>query len=401
MSSYLSALHALTPDPLLDMMARAGADMRAEKIDVSVGVYRNDAGVTPVMDAVREAERRLAAGQATKAYEGQRGNTDFCAAIERFCLGDDLRADLGERLVSYATPGGCGALWAGMAVARHALPDGRVWISAPTWINHRHIAAAAGFEALEYRYWDPASQTLDFDGFVASLTRARAGDIVILQGPCHNPTGADLTDAQWLQLAAVFEERALIAFLDIAYHGFGAEPEADLFGPRLFMERQSEFFVSYSCSKNFGLYRERAGCLLAVCDDRRAANRTALHIADATRAVYSMPPAHGQAVVNAILTTPGLRRTWSEELTAMRRQIEEARRGLHRALTQMMNTRSFSFLTDQKGMFSILPLRDGAGARLRESRAVYMPGSGRINFAALNNSNIERFAEALAGELAD
>lgn len=407
-------------------MALATNDMRQEKIDVSVGVYRNETGLTPVMAAVRDCEQSMAVNQITKVYEGQKGNVEFCAAIEQLCLGEDLRAARAPYITSYATPGGCGAIWAGIKVAKRANPSARVWISDPSWVNHHHIAASAGFEVLQYRYWDHKTQSLDFDGLLTSLNSAKAGDIIILQGPCHNPTGVDFTPDQWVVLCDMFKERALIAFLDIAYHGFGGDLDSDLIGVRRFLSNQSEFLLSYSCSKNFGLYRERTGCLIAAGVDAPARERLSLHIADVTRAGYSMPPAHGAAIVTMILRSDELRARWTSELNAMRLQIEKVRRDFYTVLSEITKSSAtgsdvtgaevtgsnlngskaagddrFCFLTQQKGMFSLLPLLEGASERLRLDDAIYIPSSGRINFAALNTENIRPLATGLASELAD
>lgn len=399
MQNYFAALEKLPPDPLLNLMRLAQADTRPEKIDVGVGVYKDAGGKTPVLQAVREAERRMVDSQQTKVYEGPRGNINFCAAIEEICLGEGLRHDRGNRIISYTTPGGCGGLSAGMGVVKKAVPDATVWLSTPTWGNYHNVIKAVGLKAASHRYLDTATQKLDFDGMCTDLEGAKAGDVLLIQGSCHNPSGLDMTPAQWEALAGLCNRRGIIPFIDVAYHGFARSLEEDMAEVQKFIFKTETFFLAYSCSKNFSLYRERTGCLIIGAPDAIGCERASQHMSHITRSGYSMPPAHGAAIVQTILADADLKAMWISELDRMRGQIIAARAEFQRAATALAPDRDFDFITRQNGMFSMLPLKENAAEILRETSAVYMPSSGRINFAALNDANVGRFAEILMGYL--
>ncbi len=386
------ALNVLPSDPLLGIMAAFRADDRADKVDLGVGVYKNDAGVTPVMAAVREAERRLVEAQTTKVYEGLRGNVAFCDRMAPFILGDAMADD---RLSTAATPGGSGAVLIALHLAKRAGAT-RAWVSNPSWPNHRHMAETTGLAATYYRYRAIEGGGVDFTAMTDDLAGAAAGDLVILQGPCHNPTGLDLSLEQWSALAELCVARGLVPLVDTAYHGLGDPLEEDLVGVRAFIAAVPTAVMSYSCSKNFGLYRERAGLVLVRSASAQAATVAASHIGDIARAHYSMPPAHGPAIVETILGEPTLERQWREELDVMRARIQELREKLAQALAARTNYGDFSALASGRGMFAMLPMQDGASARLSEDSAVYMPASGRINIAGLKASDVERVADILA-----
>ncbi|ADM09618.1 aspartate aminotransferase [Parvularcula bermudensis HTCC2503] len=379
-------------DPLLGLLAAFRADDRTDKIDLGVGIYKDDAGRTPIMEAVREAETRLAKSGETKAYEGSRGNVAFAEAIEAQILGTERTTPR----ISFATPGGCGALSLAFFLYHRLNPEGQVWLSDPTWPNHKHIATTAGVPQRTYPYAEPTAPGVDLDRTLDGLAAANPGDAVLLQGPCHNPTGIDLTTDQWAEIGKFVAEKKLIALIDVAYHGFASSLEGDRAGIAAFLDAAPEALISYSCSKNFGLYRDRAGCLIAVSETERAAEAIATHMADISRALWSMPPAHGPAIVAEILGTADLEGQWRRELTEMRERMLDLRRGLATALRPRGNTYDPAVLTAQNGMFSQLPLTKEQTVELREKHALYIPGSGRINVAGLSPAIIDRVAEILS-----
>ncbi|MEM1106073.1 MAG: amino acid aminotransferase [Pseudomonadota bacterium] len=400
METLFSALEARPPDPLLGISEALKADPRPNTVDLGVGIYKDEAGKTPVFAAVKAAEARLLETQNSKAYEGPRGNADFCAAIEDQVFGPAAPARSDGRTVSFSAPGGCGALFLAMSLAGRVSGQGRVWISAPSWPNHIKVAAAAGREPLAYPYLDAATGTLDFAALVDGLRSARPGDIVILQGPCHNPSGVDLTLEHWRYLGDFCARQSLLPLVDVAYHGFAKGLEADMAGVRAFLEACPGALVAYSCSKNFGLYRERAGCLIVQTDTASGAQAAASHVAEIARAVYSMPPAHGPAIVATILGDPELKQSWTRELTSMRERMAELRRGFADALNRALDTGAFAPLAAQSGMFSLIPIQGPAADALRLQAGIYMPGSGRINIAGLPGDDLDDVALRMAPFLA-
>ncbi len=391
----MSQFSQLTPRPadaLLGLMAAFRADPREDKIDLGVGVYRNEAGETPIMAAVREAERRLAETAPTKSYESPQGNLGFGAQITNLVYGDDKNP---PQTVPFAAPGGTGALCLSMGLAQRLNAEATVWVSSPSWPNHPHVAKTAGLKADTYSYAAPGAAKPDLDNVLDDLSRAAPRDVVILQGPCHNPTGIDLDTDQWKQLAGFVKEKSLLPVIDIAYHGFGTSLDEDLVGVRAFLQEVDEALISYSCSKNFGLYRDRVGCLILQGNDADALDAARTHVADIARAIYSMPPAHGPAVVETIMTTPDLQKLWEDELSQMQRRMTSLRRTLAEALHPSSNSFDASVLKTQNGMFSLLPLVTDGAAKLKEG-GLYLPGSGRVNIAGLTESTIPRAAEQLS-----
>lgn len=392
-------LSRLTPrpaDPLLGLMADYRADPRSEKIDLGVGVYRDETGATPLMDAVARAEARLAAQNTSKVYEGPRGNLAYCAHIEDLIIGQSL-STMADRVISFATPGGCGALSIAMGLIARTADTPTLWISAPTWPNHPKVAAAVGLATQSYRYYTPATGRVSAPAMMQDLANAKPGDAVLIQGPCHNPTGADLPLKAWEALGDLCAERQLIPLIDIAYHGLASSLDEDMQGVRALIARAPQALVCYSCSKNFGLYRERAGALVIIANAASNTAAIASHASDLARTSYSMPPAHGPALVAAILDDPDLTQSWHDELATMRERITTLRTGLVAALSTAMGTDQFAAIGDQNGMFSQLQLPDGATDRLRAEQGIYLPSSGRINVAGLHPDQLTRFAEAVAG----
>lgn len=396
MSAFLSGLAPRPADALLGLMAAFRADPREAKIDLGVGIYRDEAGETPIMAAVKQAEERLLASETTKAYEGPQGNTDFCAAIEEMVFGAQSEARGDGRVVSFATPGGCGALFVAIMFAGRISAEGRIWASDPTWPNHVNLARSTGRELKSYSYVDAETGAVDFPAMMDDLRESRPGDIVLLQGPCHNPTGIDLTPEQWAYLGDFCAGQLLMPLVDVAYHGFGAGLEGDIAGVRALLDAVPEAMVAYSCSKNFGLYRERTGCLMLQAAAPRDVAAGATHLADIARAAYSMPPSHGAAIVTTILGDGGLRKAWQDELDAMRARMQSLREKLAAALEAETGRDDFVSLTAQNGMFSQLPLTPQITELVRLQQAVYLPASGRINIAGLSDETVAEVARRLA-----
>lgn len=396
MSVFLSTLAPRPADALLGLMMAFQADPRPEKVDLGVGVYRDASGTTPIMAAVRAAEARRLETETTKAYEGPRGNGAFCDAIEALVLGEQASARREGRVVSLATPGGCGALFLAVMFAGRVAGLGRVWVSDPSWPNHAHLVRTAGRELMAYPYVDAATGDVAFAAMMDALREAKPGDIVLIQGPCHNPTGIDLSDEQWAYLGDFCARQRLMPLIDVAYHGFGAGLDADMAGIRAFLAEAPEAIVAYSCSKNFGLYRERTGCLLLQGASQRDAGAAFTHLADIARAAWSMPPAHGAALVATILADAALKADWQAELDAMAERMQRLRAAFAEALGRATGGAGFDRLTAQKGMFSQLPLSPEAAEALRVREAIYVPASGRINIAGLPEGDLAPLAARIA-----
>lgn len=388
----------MPPDALLGLMMAYREDPRSEKFDLGVGVYKNDAGETPVMSAVAKAEARILAAQTTKVYEGPRGNTDYCDAIERFVFGEDAPARREGRTLSFTAPGGCGALFLGTGLMKR-MGVRKVWVSNPTWPNHPNLLRSFDLEVGQYAYADPETGMLDLPAMLADLEQAAPGDGVIVQGPCHNPTGIDLTISDWKTLGAFAKERGLVVMLDVAYHGFAHGLDEDAAGVRAFIEAAGEALIAYSCSKNFGLYRERAGCFLAIGETAEGIAAATTHVAALARASYSMPPAHGAAIVATILGDTELRAEWEAELSEMRERMISLRKALAGELVSRTGSNRLATIGQQNGMFSQVPVTVDQVTAMREQAGLYMPNSGRMNIAGLNLGDIPKVAEILAGQL--
>ncbi|TPW26940.1 amino acid aminotransferase [Pararhizobium mangrovi] len=385
-----SSLGEASTDSILALMRAYREDPRAEKIDLGVGVYRDAAGTTPIMAAVKEAERHLVETQETKSYVGLSGDETFNAAMARLVLGDAV-AD--ERVSAVQTPGGSGALRLLSELAATAGDRPILWVSAPTWPNHMAVGARAGLVCRSYRYFDPETHMPDTDAMLADLSEARRGDVVLVHGCCHNPTGADLDAAQWDRLTALVVERGLVPLVDIAYLGFGEGLEADAAGLRRMAAGVPEMLVSVSCSKNFGLYRDRTGVALVISPPhQRGAVQATLETL--VRTNWSMPPDHGAAVVRTILADEALVEMWHDELATMRERIVALRTGLAEAMATHTGSDHYSFLKQHRGMFSLLPASAAQVEALRKDHAIYVTGDGRANLAGLLEDRLDRIAEA-------
>ncbi|MEO0466958.1 MAG: aromatic amino acid transaminase [Pseudomonadota bacterium] len=400
MRSVLSQLPLRPPDPLLGVMMAYRADPRPDKFDLGVGVYKDTSGKTPIMAAVREAETRIFAHAETKVYQSQRGDEVFNAGIEHLIFGEGATTLSDHRTASFTAPGGCGALFLGIQLSGRLAPEGRVWVSDPSWPNHIGLAQAIGRNVLGYPYLDPAKGGLAFSAMMDALRQAQPGDVLILQGPCHNPTGVDLSEEQWAYMGDFCRRQMIIPLVDIAYHGFGDDFDTDMAGVRAFLEACPSALISYSCSKNFGLYRERVGCFIVQGETVAQATAAGSHVAEIARTCYSMPPAHGAAVVAEILGDEGLRASWTEEVTSMRGRLNTLRQALSEALAEQLGSPALDYINRQKGMFSTLPLTGPMADMVRVQAGVYMPASGRINIAGLSEERIPELAGRLAPYLA-
>jgi aspartate aminotransferase len=391
----LEHLDRLPPDPILGVMAAFRADTDPHKVDLGVGVFRDDAGETPVMRAVREAEREVLASQTSKTYVAAVGNAGFNNEMEKLVLGQEHPQLASGRLRTIQAPGGCGALRLGAELIRAAAPDAVVHVSTPTWANHVPLLSNCGLKLEPYPYFDPATGGVAFDAMLGALDRLPPRSVVLLHASCHNPTGADLEDDQWRELLGVVRRRSLLPFIDIAYQGLGRGVAEDAHGPRLFCAELPEVLVAVSCSKNFGLYRERTGALHVLSATAAAADAAISQLQRIARGLYSMPPDHGAAIVHAILTREGLRRSWEGELDAMRVRIQQLRNAAVQRLTVTCPRKDFSYIARQRGMFSYLGIDPHAIRALRERHHVYMMDDSRINVAGLRMDNIGYFADAV------
>jgi len=388
----------LTPppgDPILKVMTLYREDPRKAKVDLGLGVYKDAQGNTPVMRAVKAAERRLVETQETKTYTTLSGDPAFRAAMAGLVLGDSVPA---ARLAGSAATGGTAAVRLGLDLVAKAHPHATIWISQPTWPNHFALTKAAGLAFKTYRYYDSENGVVDRAGMWADLAGAQAGDVVLVHGCCHNPTGADLNAEDWARLADFCAETGVLPFIDIAYQGFGDGLDADAAGLRHLATRVERMIVAASTSKNFGLYRERTGCCLVIAPEgERATVQGNLEVLN--RQAISFPPDHGARVVTMILEDPALRADWEAELTEMRDRMNRLRRLLAEALRDASGSDRFGFLADQRGMFSLLGGDDAQIERLREEYGVYIVGGGRLNMAGLTEESIPMVAKGIAAIL--
>jgi aromatic-amino-acid transaminase len=378
-------------DSLLQLIALCDADPRPDKIDVGVGVYRDGAGGTPILRAVKEAERRLWERQETKAYLGSQGDARFTELIRPIVFGESVAAD--ERIVGLQTPGGCGALRLGADLVTKANPKARILVGQPTWPNHGPLIECAGVEMVPYPYYDPLSRRILFDEMMAALEKARAGDLVLLHGCCHNPTGADLSAGQWGEVADVVARRGLIPFVDLAYQGLGNGLEADSAGARLVVAKAEQAILAQSCDKNFGVYRERVGNLFVKAASAKAAQIAYGNLLQLARTMWSMPPDHGAAIVRIVLEDPELRADWNAELKEMCARIRSLRARLAGYDDRL------AFIDRQNGMFSMLPLSQAQVLELRAEKGIYMANSGRFNVVGLSDHNVDSFAAAVVEKM--
>ena len=386
MTRSIGNLEPAKSDSLLALIELANADPRPEKIDVGVGVYRDSAGNTPILRVVKEAERRLWETQETKAYLGGRGDIRFAELLRPVLLGEHASDD---RIAGLQTPGGCGALTLGFRLISSANPTARVFVGTPTWPNHVPIIRGAELEIVEYLHYDREKRALCFDRMIETVKTANPGDVVLLHGCCHNPTGADLDPDQWAQVTGLIAERGLLPFIDIAYQGFGDGLAPDAAGLRGVLAACDTVLVAQSCDKNFGVYRDRVGSLFFKTPAESATATVMGHLLRIAREFWSMPPDHGAAAVRFVLDDPELGAAWRVELEGMRERIVVLRQRL------AGSNSLFDYIADQKGMFSMLPVTPEQVLQLRKEHAIYMAESGRFNICGLSDDQVDRFASAV------
>ncbi|MBW7922960.1 MAG: aspartate/tyrosine/aromatic aminotransferase [Rubellimicrobium sp.] len=379
-------------DKILSLMSAFRADPRKNKIDLGVGVYKDATGNTPVMRAVREAERRLVEAQTTKAYVALAGDPAFGDAMIALVLGDAVPR---AQVAAITTPGGTGAVRQAFELVRMANPAAKVWASDPTWPNHLSIVRHLGIGLESYRYFDAATRGLDIDGMLADLGRVAPGDVVLLHGCCHNPTGANPTADDWARIIAVVKDRGALPMVDLAYQGFGDGLDDDAAATRAVAAAFPECLIAASCSKNFGIYRERTGILMAVMQDAGRREVVQGNLAYLNRQNYSFPPDHGARVVTTILNDPDLRADWEAELEDIRKGMLTLRSQLADELKRLTNSDRFEFIRQHRGMFSRLGASPEQVAALRETHGIYMVGDSRINIAGLNRDTVPVLARAI------
>ena len=386
----LEALNPQPQDQILHLIALYRDDPRADKIDLGVGVYRDATGLTPVMRAVKAAEKQLWEVETTKTYTGLAGDPAYNAAMVALILGDGYA----DRAASVATPGGTGAIRQALELIRLSAPQATVWISNPTWPNHPSILRYLGMKVAEYRYFDAATRGVDFAGLMEDLALVKPGDVVLLHGCCHNPTGANLDMGQWAQVVELLVKRGAVPFVDLAYQGFGDGLEADAAATRLIAARFPEVLIAASCSKNFGIYRERAGILIALGDgSRKAVTQGNLNFLN--RQNYSFPPDHGARLVTMILADAALTADWKAELEEVRQNMLGLRQALADELRRATNSDRYDFIARHRGMFSRIGLSEPQVKELRARFGIYMVGDSRINIAGLNAATVPVLAAAI------
>ncbi len=383
-------------DPILTLNEAFGRDARAHKINLSIGIYFDDAGRLPVMGAVREAEGAMLHSIGAKPYQPMEGAANYRVAVQHLLFGATHEAVTSSRIATVQTIGGSGGLKVGADFLKRFFPTSNVWVSDPTWDNHRAMFEGAGFNVHTYPYYDRASGGLQFDAMLAAWVQLPAHSILLLHACCHNPTGVDLTPAQWAALIPVIQARQLIPYVDIAYQGFGDGIDADAAAIRALADAGVAFFCASSFSKSFSLYGERCGALSVVCPTAAEAELVLGQMRATVRKNYSSPPTHGGQIVARVLQTPALRARWSAELDAMRVRIHAMRQRLHAVLSAKLPGRNLDYFVTQRGMFSYTGLTSAQAERLREDHAVYLLRSGRMCVAGLNSSNVEATAVALA-----
>jgi len=382
-------------DPILGLMAAFRADTRETKIDLGVGVYQDDRGRTPVMTSVKDAEAKLMELELTKSYQGIAGDPDYNQRMMSLIFGADHSILSSGRVKSIQAPGGSGALRVGAEVIQRATPSAKLWVGVPTWPNHIPLLGSAGFEIKEYPYYDMATHKINGDAMMETLRQVPAGDMVLLHGCCHNPTGADLTHEQWDQIADLALERGFIPFIDTAYQGLGDGLDEDAYGMRMMADRLPELVIASSCSKNFGLYRERTGSITFIAKNSQQAEIVASQAMSIARQIYSMPPAHGALLVSLILGDQQLRANWQAELEEVRLRIKSMRTLLTNGIQGNSAGVDFSHIEQQKGMFSFLGITTPQLDRLREEFGIYIVSSTRVNLAGINSSNIDYISESM------
>ncbi|MDG1120875.1 MAG: aspartate/tyrosine/aromatic aminotransferase [Glaciecola sp.] len=392
-------LPALAPDPILGLSAAFRADPNPKKIDLGVGVYKDEQGNTPIVGAVAQAQLRLLETETSKTYITPQGVQGYIDGMLELLLGKGNQAVLGNRVAAVQAPGGCGALRILAELLKRCNDNAKVWVSDPTWANHIPLIGNAGLELATYPYFDKSTASIKFDEMLATLKTIPKGDVVLLHACCHNPTGADLTQAQWRQVAEVAQQQGWLPFIDSAYLGFGDDLETDAFGMRLMVESVPEVIIAASCSKNFGLYRERVGLAVMVTENSAQTPIVQSQIQAIARGIYSMPPSYGGALVDIILHDEALKASWVAEVDEMRNRMRDLRGLLVNKLAENGAQKDFSFVNQQKGMFSFLCISPEQVKAVRADHSVYFVDSSRVNIAGINLTNVDALAKALVSVL--
>jgi len=393
-------IDAYPGDPILSLNENFQKDPRTNKVNLSIGIYFDDAGRLPVMQAVREAELSILKDLGPKPYLPMAGFAHYRDAVQALVFGPECPARADGRIASVQTLGGSGALKVGADFIKRYFPASKLWVSDPTWENHRFIFERAGFEVNTYPYYDEATGGLRFDAMLEAIDALPAKSVVLLHACCHNPTGVDLDEAQWVKVIDVLKRRELLPFVDMAYQGFGSGLDDDAFAVRELARRGVPAFIANSFSKNFSLYGERCGGLHVICDDAAEADRVLGQLTSAVRANYSNPPTHGAKIVTKVLTTPELAQSWREELAAMCERIARMRRAIHDGLKDHVRGEMLTRYLKQRGMFTYTGLVAEQADRLKEEFGVYILRSGRMCVAGLNDSNVQTVADAIGKVLA-
>ncbi len=393
------ALEKLPPDPILGVLAAYRADTNPLRVDLGVGVYRDEDGNTPILDCVKDAEAQVMAAQTTKSYMPQAGVPTYNEGMRSLLFGAAHGAIQDNRVRTVQAPGGCGGLRIAAELINKSRPDATLWVSEPTWNNHVPLLGNAGITLREYAYYDYDNNNIRFDAMMEALAAAGPSDLVLLHGCCHNPCGADLSREQWDAVAEAAQRQQFTPFIDIAYQGLGDGIDEDVYGLRLLAEKVPEVIVASSCSKNFGLYRERIGAtsiVAATPDHADAAQSQLLSIA---RGMYSMPPSHGAEIVGLILNDPQLRARWEQEINHMRERLNTLRRSFAEKMQAKGASRDFGFIAQQRGLFSFLGISKEQINALREQFSIYMVDSSRVNIAGVSQRNIDYVTDALISVL--
>lgn len=394
-------IQAAPADPILGLNDAYKNDQNPNKINLGVGVYKDEQGNTPILKAVKQAEERLLAKESTKSYLSIEGAPAYRSAVQKLLFGEDHNIITKQLAQTAHTPGGTGALRVAAEFIKKHLPEATIWVSNPTWANHQSVFQSVGLEVGSYAYYDANNKSLDFEAMLASLSQVPEGDVVLLHGCCHNPTGVDPTPEQWYQLAKLCNKQGFLPLFDFAYQGFGQSLTDDAKGLRTFLDHVSEMLIASSFSKNFGLYNERVGALTIVCDTTEQAETTFTQVKRCIRTNYSNPPSHGSAVVAEILNDPELYALWESELADMRTRIHEMRGLFVNTLRAKGVSQDFSFISQQQGMFSFSGLTPDQVAQLRKDFGIYIVGSGRISVAGMTHDNMEPLCNAIAAILKD
>lgn len=393
------AFEKLSDDPILGLTVAYNADNNPDKIDLGAGVYKTEDGNTPIFTAVKKAEKIRLETETTKTYTPISGDPAFCERIQPLVLGDGSDVLKDGRACTAATPGGSGGLRLAAELINSWKAGASLWVSSPTWGNHTPLMGQAGLRIKEYPYYDRDSHGIRFEAMLETLAGLGPDDVVLLHGCCHNPTGADLTPEQWREVAGLADQRGFVPLVDFAYQGLGDGLVPDAEGVRILAESLPEFLITYSCSKNFGLYRDRVGALIAVTADRSASEAVLSHMKVNARRLYSVPPAHGAVIVAAILADSGLKQEWETELEGMCQRINDLRSLFAETMKKKGSPRDFDFIRQEKGMFSFLGLEKELVQKLRNEYSIYFVDNSRINVAGISPGNIDYLTDSILAVL--